>query len=40
MENIGKKVPAELEIIYGDVSLGVKGTAGDKKFHYIFSYAA
>lgn len=40
MENIAKKVPSELEVIYGDVSLGVKGIAGDKEFHYIFSYAA
>ncbi len=40
MENIAKNVPAELEIIYGDVTLGVKGCVGDRKFHYIFSYAA
>lgn len=27
-----------LEILYGDVTLGVKGFFGKKKFHYIFSY--
>lgn len=40
MENIAKKVPEKLEIIYGDVTLGVKGNAGGREFHYIFSYAA
>lgn len=28
-----------LEIIYGDITLGVKGERFGKKFHYIFSYA-
>lgn len=40
MEDIGKKSPEGLEIIYGDVTLGVKGNADGKAFHYIFSYAA
>ncbi len=29
-----------LQIIYGDVTLGVRGVCGKKGFHYIFSYAA
>lgn len=40
MADIGRKVPSELEVIYGDVTLGVKGEAGGRGFHYIFSYAA
>lgn len=40
MGNIGDKVPGGLEVIYGDVTLGIKGKAKGKGFHYIFSYAA
>ena len=29
----------QLEIIYGDVTLGIKGSHNGKDFHYIFSYA-
>lgn len=29
-----------LQIVYGDVTLGLHGGMGDKEFHYIFSYAA
>ncbi len=29
-----------LQLVYGDVTLGVHGSAGGKEFHYIFSYAA
>ena len=32
--------PDLLQVVYGDVTLGVGGTCGGKKFHYIFSYAA
>lgn len=28
-----------LEIIYGDVTLGIRGICAEKEFHYIFSYA-
>ncbi len=30
---------AILHVIYGDATLGLKGSAGDKEFHYIFSYS-
>lgn len=30
----------KLQIIYGDVNLGLCGGCGEKKFHYIFSYSA
>ncbi len=40
MENIGRKIPDRLNVVYGDVTLGVKGEAEGKAFHYIFSYAA
>lgn len=30
----------KLQIIYGDVNLGVCGGCGENKFHYIFSYSA
>ncbi len=40
MENTGKNIMPQLEVIYGDTTLGIKGTAGGKKFHYIFSYEA
>lgn len=30
----------KVQIIYGDVNLGVCGGSGEKKFHYIFSYNA
>ena len=30
----------KLQLIFGDVNLGVSGTAENKKFHYIFSYTA
>lgn len=36
MDCTNKKV----QIIYGDVNLGVCGGCGEKKFHYIFSYSA
>lgn len=29
-----------LNIIYGDVTIGIKGSHNGKEFHYIFSYAA
>ena len=29
-----------LQVIYGDVTLGVRGTYRGAEFHYIFSYAA
>ncbi len=40
MENIVKAGVPELDVIYGDVTLGVKGNADGKEFHYIFSYDA
>ncbi len=40
MENTGKNIMPQLEVIYGDTTLGIKGTAEGKKFHYIFSYEA
>lgn len=30
----------QLEIVYGDVTLGIRGAYKGKEFHYIFSYAA
>lgn len=30
----------KLKVIYGDATLGVGGIAGEKEFHYIFSYVA
>lgn len=36
MDCTNKKV----QLIYGDVNLGVSGMAENKKFHYIFSYTA
>lgn len=39
----GKRADASkglLQIICGDVTLGVRGVCGKKEFHYIFSYAA
>lgn len=35
-EGTGKK---SLHAAFGDVTLGICGSAGNKKFHYIFSYA-
>lgn len=29
-----------LQVVYGDVTLGLRGMCGGKEFHYIFSYAA
>lgn len=35
-EGTGKK---SLQVVYGDVTLGISGSAENKEFHYIFSYA-
>lgn len=35
-EGTGKK---SLQVVYGDVTLGISGSAENKDFHYIFSYA-
>ena len=32
------KAQDQLKLIYGDCTLGIRGRAGEKEFHYIFSY--
>ena len=36
--NKAEKNGQKLTVVYGDCTLGVRGSTGGKSFHYIFSY--